>query len=61
MNYNTLLEDLAYYEGEIERIEALSDEEYAAAVDYEFNLKLPNNQSYNRHEEVKELFGLTGK
>lgn len=30
MNYNTLLEDLAYYEGEIERIESLTDEEYAA-------------------------------
>jgi hypothetical protein len=30
MNYNTLLEDLAYYEGEVARIEALTDEEYAA-------------------------------
>ena len=39
----------------------LTNEEYAAAVDYEFNLKLPNNKSYNRHEEVKELFGLTNK
>lgn len=36
----------------------LSDEEYRKAVDYEFNLKLPNNKSYNRHEEVKALFGL---
>lgn len=35
-----------------------SKEEYAKAVDYEFNLKLPNNQRYNRHEEVKRLFGL---
>ena len=47
--------------GVFKQVEVLSDEEYAAAVDYEFNLKLPNNQSYNRHEEVKELFGLTGK
>lgn len=39
----------------------LSDDEYRKAVDYEFNLKLPNNKSYNRHEEVKELFGLTKK
>lgn len=36
-----------------------SNSEYAKAVDYEFNLKLPNNQRYNRHEEVKRLFGLT--
>lgn len=30
MNYYALLENLAYYESEIERIEALTDEEYAA-------------------------------
>lgn len=36
----------------------LTNDEYTAAVDYEFNLKLPNNQRYNRHEEVKRLFGL---
>lgn len=35
-----------------------SRKEYADAVDYEFNLKLPNGQSYNRHEEVKDLFNL---
>lgn len=33
-------------------------EEYAKAVDYEFNLKLPNNRRYNRHGDIKELFGL---
>lgn len=33
-------------------------EKYAKAVDYEFNLKLPNNRRYNRHGDVKELFGL---
>lgn len=33
-------------------------EEYAKAVDYEFNLKLPNNRRYNRHGDVKKLFGL---
>lgn len=35
-----------------------SNEEYAKAVDYEFNLKLPHNQTYNRHDEVKQLFNL---
>lgn len=35
-----------------------SDDEYAAAIDYEFNLKLPNGQTYNRQEDVKALFGL---
>ena len=35
-----------------------SSEEYAKAVDYEFNLKLPHNQTYNRHDEVKQLFNL---
>jgi len=34
------------------------NEEYAKAVDYEFNLKLPNGQSYNRQDEVKALYGL---
>lgn len=35
-----------------------SRKEYADAVDYEFNLKLPNGRSYNRNEEVKDLFNL---
>jgi ParB family chromosome partitioning protein len=33
-------------------------EEYINAVNYEFNLNLPNRKSYNRHEEVIKLFGL---
>lgn len=40
------------------KVRELSREEYIAAIDYEFNLKLPNNKSYNRHEEIKELLGL---
>lgn len=28
-------------------------------IDYEFNLDLPNNKTYNRHEEVKKILGLT--
>lgn len=40
------------------KVRELSKEEYIAAVDYEFNLNLPNKQSYNRHEEAKEVFGL---
>ena len=35
-----------------------SNAEYAKAVDYEFNLKLPHNQTYNRQDEVKELYNL---
>lgn len=35
-----------------------SNEEYAKAVDYEFNLKLPHNQRYGRNQEVKLLYGL---
>lgn len=35
-----------------------SIEELKKAVVYEFNLKLPNNQSYNRHKEILELFDL---
>lgn len=36
----------------------LNKEEYIKAVEYEFNLKLPGGKSYNRHEEIKEIFGL---
>lgn len=40
------------------KVRELTREEYIAALDYEFNLKLPNKQSYNRQEDVKALFGL---
>lgn len=40
------------------KVRELSTEEYVTAVDYEFNLNLPNGQTYNRHEEIKKLFNL---
>ncbi len=41
-----------------EKVRELSREQYIAAVEYEFNLKLPNNKSYNRHGDILPLFGL---
>lgn len=38
-----------------------TDEVKRKSIDYEFNLSLPNNQSYNRQEEVKELLNLVVK
>lgn len=40
------------------KVRELSKEEYIRAVDYEFNLNLPNGQSYNRQEDIKKLFKL---
>lgn len=40
------------------KVRELSMEEYITAVDYEFNLNLPNGQSYNRQEDIKKLFNL---
>lgn len=40
------------------KVRELSNQEYIEALDYEFNLKLPNNKSYNRHQEIKALFNL---
>ena len=48
-----------YWFFEAIKVKELPREQYIEAVDYEFNLKLPNNQSYNRQEEIKALFGLT--
>lgn len=41
------------------KVRELTREEYIAAINYEFNLNLPNNQSYNRQGDVLPLFGLT--
>lgn len=35
----------------------LTDEEYMSAIDFEFNMRLPNNQRYGRHNDIRELFG----
>ena len=40
------------------KVRELTREEYIAAINYEFNLNLPNNQSYNRQDDIKPLFGL---
>lgn len=41
------------------KVRELTREEYINAINYEFNLNLPNNQSYNRQGDVLPLFGLT--
>lgn len=38
------------------KVKRLDIADYVKAVNYEFNLSLPNGKKYNRHEEVKELF-----
>lgn len=40
------------------KVRELTREEYIAAINYEFNLNLPNNQSYNRQGDILPLFGL---
>lgn len=35
----------------------LTDEEYMHAIDFEFNMKLPNDQRYGRHNDIRKLFG----
>ena len=30
---------------------------HSKEIDYEFNMKLPNNQRYHRHNDVRKLFG----
>lgn len=39
----------------------LSDEEYLHGIDFEFNMTLPNNQRYGRHNEIRKLFGYKEK
>lgn len=46
-----------YWRLGVEKTRELTDEEYMAAIDYEFNMKLPNNQRYHRHNDIRELFG----
>lgn len=40
------------------KVRELTREEYIAAINYEFNLNLPNDQSYNRQGDILPLFGL---
>ena len=43
---------------ECQKVRNLTLKEYIEAIDFEFNLILPNGKSYNRHEEVKKVLGL---
>lgn len=43
---------------ECQKVRNLTFKEYIEAIDFEFNLILPNGKSYNRHEEVKKVLGL---
>lgn len=47
-----------YWGFEAVKVKELPVEKYVDAVDYEFNLNLPNRQRYNRHEEAKQVLGL---
>jgi len=52
-------ESSGYWGFGAKKVRELTREQYIEAVDYEFNLNLPNHQRYGRQEDVKELFGLT--
>lgn len=49
----------ATFQVEAQKIKTLSKDDYIKAVDFEFNLPLPNNKTYNRHHEMKEVLNLT--
>lgn len=39
------------------KVKQLPDEAYMEAIDFEFNMKLPNNRRYGRHNDIRRLFG----
>lgn len=43
---------------ELRKVRELSKEEYTAAIDFEFNLPLPNGKRYNRNADMKKALGL---
>lgn len=43
---------------ECRKVKELTPEQYVNAIDFEFNLPLPNGKRYGRNDEVKKLFGL---
>lgn len=43
------------FQAKIEKVRELTPEEAKSAIDFEFNLPLPNNRSYNRHKDVWEV------
>jgi ParB family chromosome partitioning protein len=46
------------YQCECKKVKNLSKEQYIKAIDFEFNLPLPNGKRYGRNEEVKRALGL---
>ena len=49
----------ATFQVEAQKIKTLSKDDYVKAIDFEFNLPLPNNKRYNRHNEMKKVLKLT--
>lgn len=39
------------------KVKDLSPEIYMAAIDFEFNMRLPNNKRYGRHNDIRKLMG----
>lgn len=56
------IEDMVFNQGtfrcRLKKVKDLTLEEYIKAVDFEFNLPLPNGKSYNRQEDIKKVLGL---
>lgn len=46
------------FQVECNKVRELPKEQYIKGIDFEFNLPLPNNKRYNRHEDVKKALGL---
>lgn len=47
----------SYWRLGVTKTRELTDEEYMAAIDYEFNMKLPNGKRYHRQNDIRKLFG----
>ena len=46
---------------EAKKVKQLSNEQYIKALDFEFNLPLPNNKTYNRNLDIKKVLKLSQK
>lgn len=42
---------------ECEKVKTFSQDEYIKAIDFEFNLPLPNGRTYNRQDDIKKAIG----
>lgn len=45
------------WQAELNKCKELSKQEYIDAIDFEFNLPLPNGKRYNRHRDIKRVLG----